>query len=763
MSADRHRSIPPHSKLNSSTPDPSRHPLVLGIPEVLPLKSRSSGYLLSLVLVAVVMLLLPLLYVGIIAGIAGATIWHLQHNLEILTAPGVKGPVVILLILVYLTPAIMGGAVVMVMLKPLLTRASRRVRPQPLLSADEPVLFAAVDRLCRALGSPIPHQVLLSNTANASASFPSWGDLLTNRPILTIGLPLVAGMPARNLLGVLAHELGHFNQYWAMRLGWIVYGINEWLTRVTLERDDWDDWLEVSSRTRLPSLSWVIHLIKGGVWLTRQILRGLRWIGVLVSRRLSRQMEYEADACEVALVGSDGFVATIQQIVALTAATNFAEQELNHLAREHRLVDNFPRLVAAQAHSLPAPVLDWIARTEQESALSWDDTHPPNRLRVEHAKSLSQPCRYAPDAPATDLFADFDGRCRSWAREIYANCLDRPVTAEELIPVDEVIAELAQTAANDRISLDYVDGVASALNRLACDDANLSTTQTAGELWSALLGARREQAHYLGPYREAAQQETNLAGERQKTELLVWALLLRQPITSWRPATVPRPPQNHEAALQHLDTIREQQNAAFARGMPFRAAWSKRLRYALQLLDAPETAALVPDVARLATERDRLWLPLLVLSETFSEREAIESRCSLLANLLGWGEKRRYNTQFTDVIGQVSLRLMQSLESVWIQLSRAPYPEQVEPRPEHLAAFCLPGIQERNDAAEVLKASRRMTSSARIVWRKSLGQLIGIATAVEQAWEAANCRVNSPQSPLPISPGPESNPPQVTD
>lgn len=715
--------------------DPRQHPLVSAIPARLALPRPSRGYQIALGVVAVVMMLLPLVYLALIAGIAWAVQWHLRNNFDMVTATGVRGRGVMLLILVFLAPAIIGGAVVIVMLKPLLARPRRHERLQPVPPTEEPVLFAAVERLCRALGSPIPHQIHFANDANASASFQSLGDLLRNRLTLVIGLPLVAGLPARNLLGVLAHEFGHFNQYWAMRLGWIIHAINHWFTRVAQERDAWDEWLERSSRETNIRLGWVLYPARGGIWLTRQILRGLRWIGVLVSRRLSRQMEYDADACEAALIGSEEFARSMRQITELAAATSLAEQELNHLARERRLVDNIPRLIVAQAKHLPDSLREHLDEAGQQRSMSWDDTHPPNRLRIEQALLLDQPCRYAPDGPATDLFVDFDRRCQAMAREMYEANLERPVTADELVPVDRAIAELAQTAANHQRARDYVGGLTAALNLLVLDAGTLSTSKSATELWSDLRKAREEQAHYHEPFREASQRETELVAEWEVTELLVAASVLKQPTSAFRPASAHGPIRGPDAAVEHLKRVGEHRQDALVRGLPFRRAWSGRLRTALQLLETPETAALLPDTPRLRAQIQRLWPALLMLSETVHDREQIETRTTVLGYLFSRAFEQRNIPGFGEYVGTMTPGLLTIVERVWSRLSQVEYPEPLDPAPDHLAAFCLPGIRDGNNPLELAQACHRLTSTAQKVWWKSLGQAIGIAHEVEQAWE----------------------------
>jgi hypothetical protein len=70
------------------------------------------------------------------------------------------------------------------------------------------------------------------------------------RLVLTIGLPLAAGLSLRELSAVLAHELGHFRQGAGMRLSRLVWRVNEWLVRLAFERDGWDVMLVGMSQDR---------------------------------------------------------------------------------------------------------------------------------------------------------------------------------------------------------------------------------------------------------------------------------------------------------------------------------------------------------------------------------------------------------------------------------------------------------------------------------------------------------------------------------
>ena len=90
---------------------------------------------------------------------------------------------------------------------------------------------------------------------------------------MNLGLPLVAGMNTRQLAAVLAHELGHCSQFFALRLGYVINNIDAWFVRVVYERDTWDEafaqWANSVQDGRLQLIVLCAHF---AVWLSRKCL-----------------------------------------------------------------------------------------------------------------------------------------------------------------------------------------------------------------------------------------------------------------------------------------------------------------------------------------------------------------------------------------------------------------------------------------------------------------------------------------------------------
>lgn len=128
----------------------------------------SLSYRLGIVLVALVMVLLPLLYVVLI-GLAGWGIYlHVIHDTFLLHIG--HGRVGAMAVLAYLAPIGAGVILLLFMVKPLFARPARRATQRSLSRQNEPLLFAFVERVCTIVGAPVPKRIDVDCEVNASAS-----------------------------------------------------------------------------------------------------------------------------------------------------------------------------------------------------------------------------------------------------------------------------------------------------------------------------------------------------------------------------------------------------------------------------------------------------------------------------------------------------------------------------------------------------------------------------------------------------------------
>jgi len=395
----------------------------------------SPFYRLGLVASALVMLLLPVLYVAMIFGVVWLVAWHLDANVTML-----EGSSSFYVLLLYLTPAVAGAVTILFMAKPLFARPPKSPEPMKLDPDEEPLLFAFVEKITDLTGAAKPAAIRVDCQVNASASFRrGLLSFLSDDLVLTIGLPLVAGFRTDQLAGVLAHEFGHFAQGAGMRLTYVVRSINAWFYRVVYVRDEWDVTLERTAAEADFRLAIVLQLARAAVWLSRKILWVLMQIGHATSSFLLRQMEFDADRYEARLAGSELFAKTSVELELLGLAQQYAGNQLNELWGEGRLVDDYSGLVAAQRRSFNQDAPDKILESIDNASTGVFDTHPATKDRIASAEKEAAPGVFHRDEPATELFSDFEALSKEAAERLYKHDYQLDYQASHLMAVSDAM------------------------------------------------------------------------------------------------------------------------------------------------------------------------------------------------------------------------------------------------------------------------------------------------------------------------------------
>src|SRR5207302_9767677 len=115
-------------------------------------------------------------------------------------------------LLAYFGPLFVGTLLAFFLVKPLFARRAEQRDHFSLNHADAPQLFSLIGWICRSLHAPIPSRIDVNCSVNASAGFRAGArSIFGNDIILTLGLPLIAGMDLGQFAAVVAHEYGHFS------------------------------------------------------------------------------------------------------------------------------------------------------------------------------------------------------------------------------------------------------------------------------------------------------------------------------------------------------------------------------------------------------------------------------------------------------------------------------------------------------------------------------------------------------------------------
>src|SRR6266403_5393076 len=124
-------------------------------------------YSAGLAIVAFAMVLLPLIYLALIAFTAWAVLLHLKNDTWIFEGGSGGG---FYRLILYLGPAVAGGILVFFMVKPFFAAKAKGPQPIRLDPAKEPLLFAFVQKICKLVGAPVPCRIDADCQVKASAS-----------------------------------------------------------------------------------------------------------------------------------------------------------------------------------------------------------------------------------------------------------------------------------------------------------------------------------------------------------------------------------------------------------------------------------------------------------------------------------------------------------------------------------------------------------------------------------------------------------------
>jgi Zn-dependent protease with chaperone function len=313
--------------------------------------------------------------------------------------------------------------------------------------AEQPGLFAFLDRVADEAGAPRPHKVFLSSRVNAAVFYDlSLANLIfPSRKNLEIGLGLVNMLNMGEFKAVCAHEFGHFAQR-SMALGRWVYTTQQIAAHIVGKRDILDAFLRRLSNIdiRIAWIGWGLSLI---VWALRSIVdTGFRLV-MIVQRALSREMEMQADLVAVSLTGSDALIHALHQLQvaddAWDRAVGFVRSEAA-AERPPRDVFVVQRAIAERLGHIyndPAygqrpqvPVTDSAAFRVFKAELAqpprmWA-THPQNHEREENAKRVY--LHVAEDTrSAWTLFDDVPGLRERMTRQLIGQT-EQPVVEPEV-------------------------------------------------------------------------------------------------------------------------------------------------------------------------------------------------------------------------------------------------------------------------------------------------------------------------------------------
>ncbi len=679
------------------------------------------GYRLGLLFVAGAMVLLPVLYLTLVGGVLFGMWTYATDYLPALVKASSRGREAV----IFLFPLVVAGILVVFLVKPFFAPPPRAVRALRLERQREPLLFAFVDRLSQLLGAPIPVAIYLDNEVNAAASL----QLRKGRSRgleLTLGAPLVAGVTLAQLAGVLAHELGHFNQRAGMRLSYFIRTVNGWLARLAYQRDAVDAWLLRQCKdpeNGLLSMA-TVWTCRGLIWLTRKILVALTWIGHVISSFQMRQMEFDADRHQVRLVGFEVFAATMEEVQLLAVGHQQGLARLDECWSDGRLPDDLPQLALSYRHKLDHELVTTVRDHLASEKTGFFSTHPATAQRLARARRETGAPVFRSQLPATALCGDFAALSRLVTRAHYCSVLGEAVRPEELISVARTVSQLDRSSSEREALHRFFQGQLGPLRPLVLGGIGPpATPEELAALRDRAAQLRSRRGSSLETYGEAFDA---LIRSRQAEVLLELRLRFDA-----KALGLPKRDLAAVLAIQE-DAHRKLRTATDALG-PLEREDGVRLTRALGLLAVPEVAARVDPDRALREEVPRLLETAILLGSLFETgRELIEER-AVLAALASKLEAYPEHDELGQRLREVIKILYEKLAFLATALDGVPYPFAHSYEHMTLADFVVAWPQEDGDLEQLYEATQQTLDRFYEVYFRVAGRLAFIAQQLEEA------------------------------
>jgi hypothetical protein len=649
----------------------------------------------------------------------------------------------LLLLIVYLGPLIAGAILVFFMIKPLFARRTVTHFPLSLARRDEPLLFAFVERLCEVVGAPRPSRIDVDTDVNASASFREgfWG-FLKKDLVLTVGLPLVAGMNLRQFTGVLAHEFGHFAQGTGMRVTYLIRAINGWFARVVYERDSWDEWLVGAAQG---ADHWAFQLIVGlsrlFVWLTRRVLWVLMILGHGVSSFMLRQMEFDADRYQARVTGSQSFAPMMEKVEMIGLAARAAFNDLESAWREKRLCDDLPALIRSREPDIPKELRTAIAEANKTGKTGWFDTHPSHADRTKSAARQNVPGVFTLDVPAETLFQNIADLSRRATVAFYHQTLGDAVQREHLVPTESLVVDRSKKkeslTALSRYFQDLVHPVRSVFPNALTDSPRdpVVAAETLLELRCKLT--------------EAAPQAAEAAEQYQKADERLIAVAVARALRSAGERVDAKELKFSRADETELSATFQAATAAKARAETVLTEVLgdavKRLELALSLEPKPNKKKSVETAPEndwgeyeLADEPasgsgDRLLDALRALRAAAPHTESLRQHFYQLGMLLSRLRPEHNSESLIAVVLRRSEKVCADLSALHAELRSTPYPFEHAEQNVTMARYAIPAVPVPQQVGHVHRAAEAALDGCYGVYMRILSALAERAERVEQS------------------------------
>ncbi len=325
---------------------------------VLPLALMAGFYLLALV---------------IVAGLASILVFEVKTDVRL---PGLV-----------LAAAAIGMVTIIVGIVP---RPRPFAEPGPRVTPEhQPRLFDEIRAVAEATNSHMPHDVYVVADVNAAVDHVGGWMGIGSRPVMMLGLPLIAVMTVSELRGVIAHEFGHYVGG-ETRLSSVIYRTREGIGRTidTLERSEHGP----TRAIRFPFM-----------WYAEMYMR--------LTQAQSRQHELDADRMAAGIAGGTSMESALVtvHVAGLVYETYLNSEVAVPVGAGFRppLAEGFSRFL--QETRTPWALDEVVREPAPDRSSEPYDSHPALHVRLTTLHEAPHRPAPDPDPSAIELISDVPG------------------------------------------------------------------------------------------------------------------------------------------------------------------------------------------------------------------------------------------------------------------------------------------------------------------------------------------------------------------
>lgn len=395
------------------------------------------------------------------------------------------------------------------MLRPLRPRPKHARVAVQVTASTQPQLFELIHLLCWHLRAQPPEQVWLDTSISVrSTMFGGLTGILTGQTMLHLGLPVVSVITARELGGLLAHELSHNAGGVSTLFVHAVREMNAWFFRAALERDAWE--MHLTEKPKRRESEWHKQgrrLVRGWMLAARIPFIFLALASRLMSALTLYLIRQSAARCGGNVIGAEVYERMQRKLALLGGAWKAAEQEIQRGIIQHRLPENLSLLMAR--HVATAAKARASARAEAGEAGA------EAKAAGEEVKGAAMVAYLSPLQPAASVMRQFVDLSRQVTYFYYQHELGLNLHEHRMVADEEVIHQNRREEEALLVIRRYFGGLAHP-ERAMCGLGSTPTSSTArSELQSEILKVREEIIAW-GPQFKMALQEWNQAWQRRR-------------------------------------------------------------------------------------------------------------------------------------------------------------------------------------------------------------------------------------------------------